>query len=401
MKILHIASRFPVLTQTFVESDIQGITKSKDKHVFTLLDEKKSIQNPENFKIRRADIKKLYLKENLYFLIYFPSLYLRLFLEYFVTSLKFKDIRKTLKTIAMWKNYIAVAYCIKEDEYDHIHSHWAHFPGYGAYVISTLLNGIPFSVSGHAYDLYKYQPLLAKIICECKFFLTTTKANIDFLNSITDHAYSRKIKLYSHGVDCSFYTEIPREPQKKNKLEILTIGRMTEKKGFSYLLESLGKLKKEKIDFRLNFVAGEGPEKNLLKEICTHLNIKDEIHWIGSQNKDQIRTLLLSNPIFVLPCIVAKNGDRDGIPNVVLEAMASGCCCITTNTNGLKEVIKHEITGLIVPEKDSIAIFASLKNLFHNQKLIDKIGKNASAFVFQNFDRKVWHKKLSEEFYVD
>ena len=236
---------------------------------------------------------------------------------------------------------------------NHIHSHFLHTPTTVALYTSKILQ-LPFSISAHAKDIWT-TPIwdIQEKISECNWIVTCTSSNQKYLSKLT----SKKIHLVYHGINFdNFPQQINNRSTNDGKhtnipVVILSVGRLVEKKGYNILLKSLANLPH---DLNWNFEhVGTGSLEKELRQLAKELHVQDRILWHGPMTQNQILQLYRKADIFVLASTVAKNGDRDGLPNVLMEAQSQSLPCICSDIPGAKELITHNETGLIV-EQNSV-----------------------------------------------
>lgn len=278
---------------------------------------------------------------------------------------------------------------IRERKVEHIHAHFACSACEYAMLLSRL-SGIPFSLSVHAYDIYSEQAReMSGYIRYAEFIVTCTAYNRQYLMQKYGEHIRDKLRLNYHGVYADRVTP-SAEPGKMQGTDfnILTVGRLVKKKGFPYLIEALSLLKASAAGPFIVNIIGDGPEKERLFRMVEEYDLRDHVFFRGVLPFEEIRAFYREADIFVLPCIIAENGDRDGIPNVIFEAMSSGLPVISTNISGIPEVITEGVDGFLVDPKDSNTLAYVMKELFQNRDLRVEMGRNARKKVESRFDKK-------------
>lgn len=397
--IAYILAEFPSYTETFILREILFMDKFFPIYIIALRKRKRHFDMYQN-KIQKANL--IYIT---------PFIFLKAFVFHLFYGcrekdclLKWKTILKDIQKLNMRdslhqvKLLVISTYIvkiIKQKSISHIHAHFANYPTDVAMLVSEL-SKIPFSFTAHAHDIYVNPQNHVKKIDLSAFVVTCTRYNKRVLSSMASDSVQKKIYLSYHGVDCTFWKNNSLKKMQNGK-QILFIGRLIEKKGIIYLLEAIQQLIKLDPSIQL-IIVGKGKNERKLKATCRLLGIQKNVTFKGWQNPQQIKHLYVDSDIFVLPSIIASNGDRDGIPNVLLEAMASGTPVISTPVSGITEVILHEYNGLLVPERDSNrlanAIFALLKNETYGRYL----SKNALDVVRQKFDSEKCNQFLRSLF---
>lgn len=271
----------------------------------------------------------------------------------------------------------------------HLHGHFCH----GAATITWMasrLSGVPFSFTAHAKDIYQADQnpgdLLRRKLKAASFVATCTRANAEHLKQRFPHG--AQVHTIYHGLDTEYFSPPARQQPADSMPQILAVGRFVEKKGFQYLVEACALLKARGERFRCLIIGENGDQLELIKRKIVELGLADLIKIKGTVTHDELRRIYQESTIFALPCMVAPDGDRDGIPNVVAEAMASGLAVVTTAVCGIPELVRDWMDGLIVPQCNSQALADALLQLLQNSALRQRLGNGARERVCQVFDSR-------------
>jgi colanic acid/amylovoran biosynthesis glycosyltransferase len=178
---------------------------------------------------------------------------------------------------------------------------------------------------------------------------------------------------------------------------IISIAQLWERKGLRYLVEACGVLRDRGTDHRCEIV-GDGPQRDELQSLIGRLGLADRVVLTGPQPFPEVVRRYRGASVFVLPCIVTDDGDRDGIPNVILEAMASRLPVVSTAVSGIPEVIHDGETGLLVPQRDPAAIADAVQRLAADPAMAAAIAERANALVRAEFDPERNVGRLLEQF---
>jgi len=265
----------------------------------------------------------------------------------------------------------------------HVHAHWATIPGISAWVISKVLRQ-PFSLTAHAWDIYLNPGNLRRLMKAAQFVVTCTRSNRDYLVQTCGQNLSGKIHVIYHGLDTRQF-QGRRRRRRRRIFSILGVGRMVPQKGFQYLIEACSILQERRIPFQCMLVGG-GPEASRLKKLIERFQLEDQVYLVGPVDQRTIFALMQGADVFVVPSVIAPNGDRDGIPNVLLEAMAWGIPVIATAVSGIPEVVKHQQTGILIRGKDPQALAEALEDLYGHPRLARRLGQNGRQFIYKHFD---------------
>lgn len=265
-----------------------------------------------------------------------------------------------------WGQACVLAHELPSD-IEHIHVHYLHTPC-SVTRYAAILRGLSWSFSAHAKDIWTTAEWdIREKLAECAWGVTCTAHNADYLRSLTERPNS--IELIYHGLNYQNFPAAKTHYQKSpdSPFTILSVGRMVEKKGYIDLLHALAKLP-HYLNWLFEHIGG-GPLREKLYHLAEQLGIEKRIIWHGAQSRDAVMAANMRADLFVLPCIIAQSGDRDGIPNVLVEAQALGVPVISTHVSAISELIEHEKTGLLIDPGDRIALTQAIEQLAHNDSL--------------------------------
>lgn len=271
----------------------------------------------------------------------------------------------------------------------HIHAHFCHGSTTVAW-LASILTGLPFSFTAHAKDIYceSLNPsgLLRRKMNAAQFVVTCTDANREHLLNIEPNA---NVRCIYHGLNAEFadlLLDASNAPVKNDRLRTLGVGRLVPKKGFDVLVEACAILKRRGFHFETAIVGEHGEhEAQLRKQIEAH-GLKDIVRLIGPMEQSRLYTEYQRADIFCLPCRVLDNGDRDGLPNVLMEAMACGLPVITTPVSGIPEIIKDGQNGALVPPEDAEALANAIQRISADRMLARNLGRAGQLTVLERFD---------------
>jgi glycosyltransferase involved in cell wall biosynthesis len=273
-----------------------------------------------------------------------------------------------------------------EKKIDHLHAHFAHDPTLIAYLVHCI-KGISFSFTTHARDLYQTpEKVLSDRIRRATAVITCCSANLEYLNRIAPSQTSKFFLIY-HGVNLTDF-----QPARTLSMEsdthlplILSVGRLVEKKGFQDLLQALHLVKSKGEYFRC-VIFGDGPLHQQLREWIEEHNMASEIILNGDRTQQELIDEYQKATVFILTPVQTDDGDRDGIPNVLLEAMAVGLPVITTAVAGIPELVDHDKNGLLYQPHDVEGISSGIIELLNNVNKRSQLGNAASKKVREQFN---------------
>jgi glycosyltransferase involved in cell wall biosynthesis len=281
----------------------------------------------------------------------------------------------------------------------HLHGHFCHGATTVTWFVSRM-TGLPFSFSAHAKDIYqrKLNPgdLLARKLRAARFVATCTAANRKYLKQVCPEC--EVVHTIYHGLDTESFVPAHGTPSNIQAPLVLSVGRFVEKKGFSYLVEACARLASQGTALRCLIVGEDGAEYARIKGLIEASGLQNVISLKGSVSQEELRQLYAAADLFVLPCQVLEDGDRDGIPNVLAEAMAMGLPVVSTAISGIPEIVTHGHDGLLVPERDSLALAAAIERLLASPQLRADLGRAARAKICTVFDSRKTTLRLKDLF---
>ena len=272
-------------------------------------------------------------------------------------------------------------------EIAHLHAHFIHTPASVTHYAS-LLSGLPWTASAHAKDIWTSpdRDLRGKL-ASADWVVTCTRSGCDHLNTLVPA--DRQVTLIYHGLDLSRFQPMARpRPARDGRdaaapVELLTVGRAVEKKGLDTLLSALALLPAT-TQWRWTHVGG-GDLTTALKAQAAALGLESRVVWRGALAQEAVLERYRASDIFALPCRIASNGDRDGLPNVLVEAQSQGLVCLSTPVSGVTELIGDGVTGLLVPPDAPQALADALLRLIGDPDLRFALGKAGALRVRGSF----------------
>ena len=264
----------------------------------------------------------------------------------------------------------------------HLHAHFANMPTDLALLLSKLTQ-IPYSFSAHAHDIYTQAPQrIDRKLEAARFMGTCTGHNFRYFQNRLSPKNLHKVNHVYHGIPLEDWPLRSPMQAPNGPLKLLTVARLQEKKGLIYLCKAAQLLAQQGVDFQLD-IAGDGPPYHQLQKFIEENRLNAHITLRGRVHPESIKTFYEEAGIFILPAIRAKNGDQDGLPNVLLEALAKGVPVITTPISGINELISADETGLIVPPQNAEAIAEAVIKLKADQQLYQRLVTQGRARVEQ------------------
>lgn len=280
----------------------------------------------------------------------------------------------------------------------HLHGHFCHGATTITWFVSRLTN-LPFSFTAHAKDIYTSElnpgDLLRRKLMAARFVVTCTAANYRHLTQVCPE-YENLHVVY-HGLDTSYFAPLAQAAPEDAPV-LLSVGRFVEKKGFQFLIEACAKLKAAGVRFRCLLVGPEGSDSKRIRQMIESLGLSDVVTTQSAVTQEELRGIYQRATAFVLPCLLLDNGDRDGIPNVLAEAMAMGVPVVSTAISGIPELIEDGVDGLLVPARDSEALACATRRLLDSPELWCQLSAAGRRKVCRNFDSRHTTSRLKELF---
>lgn len=358
MKITYIVSTFPKLSETFI---LRQITDLIDRG-----------HDVEIISVHRVNEEKVHEEVTRYGLL--------------------------SKTIYLSKNSSALGFDITDRLLtslvftDIIHSHFAAEPTDFAVRISKLF-AIPFVFTSHAYDIFIHPNVsaLRDKIMRSSRVITVSEYNRDYLSNLIGEDIRKHIEIIRYGIDLEKFSY--RERTAMEEVRFLFVGRFVEKKGIPYLLEAFAAVLKEFPSAKLRLI-GDGTEKSVAQERVATLGIGDSVTFLGPGTHSSVVEEMALADVFVSPSVTAANGDREGVPNTLMEAKASGLPVVSTFHSGIPELVRDQVSGFLVPERDVDALAERMLILANNPALRRSMGLAGRKYVEAHHDRRVEVEKL-------
>ena len=266
-----------------------------------------------------------------------------------------------------------------------LHTHYLHTPASVARY-AALIRGFGWSFSAHAKDIWTTPAWeLTEKLGSASFGVTCTAANLDYLQGLAPHP--ERVELVYHGLDLSEVKPLDERAgagaiRKDEPFRIVSVGRTVEKKGFGDLIRALAILRDRA--WRFDHVGGGALTKTLHAQ-AEKAGVADRITWHGSLARGAVFDLLARSDLFVLPSRIARSGDRDGLPNVLMEAQAHRLPVVSTEVSAIPELIEDGVTGLLVPERDPKALAAAMARLMDDPSLAARLAAAGDRKVREAF----------------
>ena len=392
MRVAFVLKGYPRLSETFIAQEIAALEKRGLEILIV------SLRRPTDGALhavhREVRAKILYLPE---YLLLEP---LRVFRSFLKATNRWKAAKVWLKDLArdptpnrirrFGQALVLAAEAPRDITW--LHAHFLHTPASVTRYAATLL-GLPWSGSAHAKDIWttpeweKREKLAA-----CEWLVTCTAANQRHLAAL---APAGRVELVYHGLDLQRFPSPPRRVP-GGPVTILSVCRLVEKKGVDVLLDALARLP-QRLDWRFVHV-GSGPLAERMKRRAQALGIADRVTWRGALTQERVLEEYRAADIFALASRIARDGDRDGLPNVLAEAQSQGLPCVATRVAAIQELLRDGASAHLVEEGDCAAFAAALESLITQPARRRALGAAGEARVRAEFALETNLDRLAARF---
>ena len=383
MKIAYITSQSPYgKGETFINDEMITVKYKAGLFIFPRNPEKeifhKEAKNlvDNTIWLHLIDLKIIF--NFLLFLIIKPQIW-RIIINIFKHS---RTLSILMKNLIVLPKGVYISKIISEMKIDHIHAHWGSTTSTMAYIVSQL-TGIPWSFTLHRWDI-KENNMLKEKVKTAKFVRIISKDGYEETLKIIGDKYRNKCYVLHMGADISNFTN-EREKRDRDNFVVATPANLIEKKGHKYLIEAIGILKQKGYNIKY-YLFGDGPLRKDLEKTVNELNLENIIIFKGAIPHNQLLELYANNEVdcVILPSVVTDDGEREGIPVSLMEAMAYKIPVISTNTGGIPELLDND-AGIIVEQKNPYELAEAIETLIKDEGSRRKLGESGYKKVIEEF----------------
>ena len=402
MRVAFVLKGYPRLSETFIAQEIAALERrGLDIVIVSLRRPTESRRHRVHDEIRAA---LLYLPE---YLLLEPWRVLRAWWKVRrlpayarVRALGWKDLKRdpTPNRMRRFGQALVLAAELPKDV-GRLHAHFLHTPA-SVTRYAALLLGLPWTGSAHAKDIWTTPEWEKREkLASCEWLVTCTRANRDYLAAL---APAGRVELVYHGLDLKRFSpnEMPAQARDgrnaSDPVVILSVARLVRKKGTDVLLRALARLPAG-VHWRFLHVGG-GPLAQRMKSLAKSLGIAERVQWKGAATQDELLAEYRNADIFALASRIAEDGDRDGLPNVLLEAQSQAVACVATRVSAIPELVRDGHTGVLVDERDVEALARALEALIANPARRRALGQAGEARVAEVFALEANVEALARKF---
>jgi glycosyltransferase involved in cell wall biosynthesis len=388
----YILKMFPRFSETFILAELLELERQGlPVHVF-------SLKKPDDG-VFHADVAKLtagvtYLPESaLLDPAAFAGAHRQLAAREprrYLSALSAAARRRRLSTLKHFLRAGFIAPHVRRLGITHVHAHFASGPTSVALHLHRL-TGVSFSFTAHAKDIYlngvDRQELATKLRC-ARFAVTVSDYNRRHLAALAEE--DAPLRIYN-GLDLDGFS--PNGASRDDPPLVLGVGRLVEKKGFADLVRACSALARDGQRFRC-MIVGKGQLAGELRSLVHRLELADVVELAGPLPRERLLRLYRRASVLVAPCIVGADGNRDGLPTVLIEAMALGVPVVSTDVTGIPELVVNEQTGLLVGQRDPEALASAVRRLLVDRVGAERLARAARQRVERDFDLRENAKQL-------
>jgi len=388
--IAVVVARFPRIDETYILREINELERQGQAVVLVALrpDHGKVVHEEAKPWLQRIVYLPLLslavLRSNAKRLAREPRRYLGLLLRLLLGTIAHP--RTLLRTLALFPRAVHLAGVVGSLGVKHIHAHFATRAATVAYVASALNDGVTFSFTVHGPDVFVHRPFLAEKLAAAKFVRAISLFNKAFVCGLCGANSGDKVAVVHMGLDPDVYARAAAEPREAgSRLHLLSVASLLPNKGFGVLIEACAKLIAEGLDIDCTIV-GDGPMREPARRWIADHGMAERIALLGAVPQHEVARLMGACDIFVMPSVVARDGQMDGIPMALIEAMASAKPVVAASLSGIPELVQHDVGGILVDATHTDRIAAAVRRLAEDPALRERLGRAGQAKVRREFD---------------
>ena len=380
VRIGYVVKRFPRLSETFIQNELLELERQGVQlEIFSL---KRPLEEPRHPMLAALRARVTYLAAD----ATNSSAELDAITDSIAGLSPSKDRadRRMLAAKSLHAARLATAY-----EIQHLHAHFASDATTVA-LLAARAAGLSFSFTAHARDIYHCyvssevdDAARRRKISAARFVTTVSEFNRRHLCRLAGIAHGHKIMRLYNGIDVGKFQ--PRLPHPPSTRRVLFVGRLVAKKGVGDLVEACRILKERSMRFECRII-GEGPLREQLAEQIASCGLTHEIIMSGALDQDAVLEAMRGARVLALPSVVTDSGDRDGLPTVLLEALAVGLPVVSTNVAGIPEIIEPETSGLLVEPSSPARIAAAISRILNDDALASRLAETGRRKAIAMFD---------------
>jgi colanic acid/amylovoran biosynthesis glycosyltransferase len=394
-RIAYVTSRFPKISETFILNEILELERlGFDVEVFALIRERPDVMHPHAARLLPrvhfgAPPSMATVEAQLHWLRRRPLRYASAWwgaVRGNVRSPKFLS-----RAIVAVPLAAAFARDMQRLGVERVHAHYATHPALAAWVVQRLTD-LPYSFTAQAHDVYVDRAMLGQKLQRASFVATVSDFNRRLLEQLYPVQARGKVVVVGNGVEPGVFQA--RQRPVRRRLQVLCVASLEPYKGHRYLIEACALVRAAGVDIECVLV-GKGDERGAIERRVADLDLGDTVRLLGAQPQERVSELMATADMMVLPSVVMPDGKMEGLPVVILEAMAVRTPVIASAISGIPELVEDNVTGLLVPERDAAALARAVVRLARDPRLRQELAENAWERVTKDYDLRATTGRLA------
>jgi colanic acid/amylovoran biosynthesis glycosyltransferase len=385
--VAYVMSRFPNVSETFILNEMLAVEQEGvDVHLHPLLRVRASVLHPGAAEmVARATylpfLSPAILASQAWFLRHRPRAYLTTWARTLVGTAG--SLNFTVGALGILPKVVHTARLLEQTGVRHVHAHFATHPALAGFIIHQL-TGITYSFTAHGSDLHVDRHMLPQKVDTASSVVTVTEDNRRLIIEECGEHVRPKVHVVRCGVDTDVFCP-PDSRTHSGPLRLVCVATIHEVKGQHILVAALDRLRDLGVDVALRLV-GDGPDRRRIQRQIAAADLGDTVEVLGSQPRDAVLRELQYADVLVAPSVPTAEGKREGLPVVLVEAMACALPVIASRLSGIPEVVRHDVNGLLVPPGDAAALAEAITRLAGDPTLRRHLGGNGRSTVRREFD---------------
>ena len=388
-----------MLTETFILYEILGIERTGARvEFYPLLRESTKLVHPEAVPVvERAHflpfLSRAILASQLWWLRRSPRRYIGTLLAALRGTAGSRN--HFSGAIGIFPKVAHAARLMASAGVSHVHCHFATHPALAGFIVHRL-TGIPYSFTAQGSDLHVDRTMLCQKVAEAAFVAAISEYNRDLIVAECGAATVDKVRVIRSGIETEFFR--PRDGERPpGPVRILCVGRLIEVKGQTYLIDACRRLAEDGVEFTCDLV-GDGPDRPTLERQIAAAGLDGRVRLHGALPRGDVARLLHDADVVATPSVPTKEGRREGVPIVLMEALASGVPAVSTRISGIPELVEDGKVGLLVPPRDPVALADALRTLAVDPEVRRRYGMAGRDKVTREYDAYANAARLAQLF---
>ncbi len=402
LRVAYVLHRFPNITETFIAREMYWLSQhGVDVSIFSLMRQKHPASSEEAQSLQgRAYYSRMFswrvLKAQVRFLRRKPIAYFRALAR--VVWQSYREPKVMALALALFPKSVLFAGMMQDGKIQHVHANFVWLEGLAAGVVHDLV-GTTFTLHPHAFGLFgRNQTNVRKQLANATHVVTVSEYHREYISNLCPTLAPSDVSVVHYGVETSRIMpgagRTAADPPR-----ILSVGRAVEKKGHEYLIDACALVRGRGLAFVCDIVLGGEHGRQAMQERIDGHGLSSVVHLLGAHDQDELLGRYQNADIFALACVIAEDGDRDGMPNALIEAMACELPVVTTTVAGIPELVQDGESGFLVPERDAEALGHALERLLTDGELRVRLGTRGRQVIQAGFEAESIAGEVAAVFY--